>query len=268
MGQMRLTKYHGLGNDFLVLSAPSVPTDAASLARRVCHRHTGIGADGLLVLTPSNRPGIDAVMSLFNADGSIAEISGNGIRCVAHAIVRDRGATAAALVIETLAGDRELVVQPGGSPTEVLVRVDMGAARPGPELAREPVAPSVVPRRAATYDIGNPHLVVLVDDPDSVDLAHDGPLLERDYAGGMNVHFIAPAPDGSLTLRVWERGAGITEACGSGAVVAALAAHEWGLVADHVIVRMPGGQAEVVVADQLTLVGPSEYIASVEILDV
>jgi diaminopimelate epimerase len=83
------------------------------------------------------------------------------------------------------------------------------------------------------------------------------------------VHFIAPASDGSLTLRVWERGAGVTEACGSGAVVAALAAHEWGLVGDHVTVRMPGGAADVVVVgDQLTLVGPSEYIASIELPDV
>lgn len=265
---MFLTKYHGLGNDFLVLFAPSIPPDAASLARRVCHRHRGVGADGLLVLTPADRPGIDAVMSLFNADGSTAEISGNGIRCVGQALVRQRGVSEAVLVVETLAGDRDLVVAPGGSPHEVLVRVDMGTARPGPALVREPVAPSVVPRRAATYDIGNPHLVVLVDDPASVDVAHDGPLLERDYPEGMNVHFIAPASDGSLTLRVWERGAGVTEACGSGAVVAALAAHEWGLVGARVTVRMPGGAADVVVGDHLTLVGPSEYIASIELPDV
>lgn len=264
---MLLTKYHGLGNDFLVLFAAEVPADSASLARRVCHRHRGIGADGLLVLTPTGRLGIDAVMSLFNADGSVAEISGNGIRCVAQAIVRSRGVNEAILVVETLAGDRELVVAPGGSANEVFVRVDMGAARPGPALARHPVAPTVVPERAATYDIGNPHLVVLVADPDAVDLAHAGPLLEHDYPEGMNVHFIAPTSDGSLTLRVWERGAGITEACGSGAVVAALAAHEWGLVADHVTVRMPGGAADVIVGDQLTLVGPSEYIGTVEVPD-
>ena len=265
---MLMTKYHGLGNDFLVLFAPTVPAHAASLARRVCRRHTGVGADGLLVLTPSVRPGIDAVMSLFNADGSVAEISGNGIRCAAHAIVRDRHLTEAVLVIETLAGDRDLVVAPGGSPNEVFVRVDMGAAGPGPTLARDPVASTVSPQRAATYDIGNPHLVVLVADPTAVDLAVDGPLLERDYPGGINVHFIAPASDGSLTLRVWERGAGITEACGSGAAVAALAAHDWGLVDAHVTVRMPGGAADVIVADQLTLVGPSEHIASIELPDV
>jgi diaminopimelate epimerase len=262
---MLLTKFHGLGNDFLILFAPHVPADAADLARRVCDRHRGVGADGLIVSTPSGRPGVDAVMSLRNADGSVAEISGNGIRCLAQAIVRDRGVGTAELVIETLAGDRAVTVTPGGSPDEVRVRVDMGSVHAGPELARSPVTPTVVPRRAATFDIGNPHLVVLVDDPATVDLEHAGPALEHDYPHGINVHFVAPAPDGALELRVWERGAGITEACGSGAVVAAYAAQEWGLARDRVTVRMPGGSADVEIAERLALIGPSVFIASIEI---
>jgi len=264
---MRLTKHHGLGNDFLITFASTVPVDAPALARRVCDRHRGVGADGLIVLTPSSRVGVDAVMALFNADGSVAEISGNGIRCVAQAIVAERGGTEADLVVDTLAGDRRLAVWPGPSPHEVIVRVDMGVVRDGPALVREPVAPTVVPRRAATFDIGNPHLVVLVDDPAAVDLERAGPFLERDYAGGINVHFVAPVADDALTLRVWERGAGITEACGSGAVVAAHAAHQWGVAGDHVTVHMPGGAAEVVVGQRLTLIGPSVLIATVEVPD-
>lgn len=264
---MRLTKHHGLGNDFLLASLAEVPAAAPELARRLCHRHRGIGADGLIVLTPSPRAGIDAVMSLFNADGSVAEISGNGIRCVAQALAMARGVREGRFVVETLAGDRTLVVRPGASASEVLVEVDMGAVRTGPALVREPVAPTVVPRRAATFDIGNPHLVVLVDDPDAVDVGRAGPVLERDYPGGINVHFVAPRADGGLDLRVWERGAGITAACGSGASVAAHAARVWGLAGDRVPVHMPGGAAEVVVGRHLTLIGPSVHIADIEVVD-
>lgn len=266
---MRLTKHHGLGNDFLValLDAPPAAAELVATAVALCDRHRGVGADGLLVLTPSSRSGVDAVMSLNNADGSVAEISGNGIRCAAQALARSRDLPAGTFVLQTPAGDRTLRLRPGAGVHDVLVEVDMGSARPGPPLAREPVAPTVVPRRSATYDIGNPHLVVLVDDPATVDVGRAGPLLERDYPGGINVHFVAPTADGGLDLRVWERGAGITQACGSGATVSALAAHEWGLVGDRVAVHMPGGAAEVVVGRSLTLIGPSVYIATIDVPD-
>ncbi len=260
---MRLTKHHGLENDFLITFAPRFPAGVADLARRLCARHRGIGADGLIVLTPSPRGGVDHVMGLWNADGSRAEISGNGIRCAAQAIARGRGVDTGTFVVETLAGDRTLVLTPGAAPHEVLVEVDMGAVRPGPALAREPVAPTVTPRRAGTFDVGNPHLVVLVDDPSEVDLHLAGPALEADYPDGINVHFVAPHDD-TVTLRVWERGAGITAACGSGATVAAFAAHEWGLIGARVRVEMPGGTAEVLVGERCTLIGPSVYIAEIE----
>jgi diaminopimelate epimerase len=259
---MRLTKHHGLGNDFLITFASEVPGDLAALARRLCDRHRGVGADGLIVLTPATRPGVDHVMTLHNADGSRAEISGNGIRCVAQAIALDRGVDTGTFVVETLAGDRTLVLRPGDAPHEVLVEVDMGAVGAGPALVREPVAPTVTPRRAATFDIGNPHLVVLVDDPAEVDLAVAGPAIEADYADGINVHFVAPQGD-TLVLRVWERGAGITAACGSGAVVSAHAVHRWGLTGEHVRVEMPGGAAEVVLGERCTLIGPSVFIAEI-----
>lgn len=267
---MHLTKHHGLGNDFLITFVANVPENAADLAQQLCDRHRGIGADGLIFATPSERPGIDAQMTLINADGSGAEISGNGIRCLAQAIANRRGMNTASLVVQTPAGDRQLVVTPGQGEAEVLVRVDMGEVRSGPTLVRTPQAPGVRPLRAATFDIGNPHLVVLVDDPDTIDLAVAGPVLEADYDEGINVHFVS-VEGNEVTLRVWERGAGITQACGSGAVVSAYATHAWGMSGPDVRVSMPGGSAQVEVGvnpgQSSMLIGPSVLIASIEVAD-
>lgn len=262
---LRCAKYHGLGNDFVVALLDAVPPHADALARAVCARRTGVGADGLIIGTPSARPGVDLVFNLWNADGGVAEISGNGIRCLAHAEVRRRGVERADLVIETLAGDRTITVAPGRHPGEIVASVTMGRAEPGPALDTVPVAPTVVATRAATVDVGNPHLVLLVDDPDTVDVATAGPAIEARFPGGINVHFVATTPEGGLRMRVWERGAGITEACGSGATAAAHVAREWGLVGERVRVEMPGGEAEVLVGDELTLVGPSVHIADLEL---
>jgi diaminopimelate epimerase len=263
MTVLHCTKHHGLGNDFLVALALRAPDETVSLVRRICARRTGVGADGFIVGLPSPRAGIDLVMQLWNADGSVAEISGNGIRCLAHAEARRRGVATVDLRIETLAGDRLVSVTPGGDPDTVLASVTMGRATAGPRLEGTPHAPTVDAQRAVTIDLGNPHVVLLVDEPDAVDVATAGPLIESRFAGGINVHFVAPTADGGLRLRVWERGAGVTEACGSGAAAAAYAAHEWGLVGDRVRVSMPGGDAEVLVGDELTLIGPSVYVADV-----
>jgi diaminopimelate epimerase len=125
--------------------------------------------------------------------------------------------------------------------------------------------PSGRPGRVATADIGNPHLVIEVDDPARVDVAKVGPLLEADFPAGVNVQFIAARPD-RLQLSVWERGAGVTEACGTGASAAATVAHRWGLVGPVTTVEMPGGTVEVRVGpDETELIGPATFIARVEV---
>jgi diaminopimelate epimerase len=258
-------KYHGLGNDFLIALASRVPVDGAALARALCARRTGIGADGLIFGVPSDRPGVDLVMHLWNADGSVAEISGNGIRCLAHAEARRRGTAKVDLVIETLAGGRTIAVRPGPDDRTAIASVGMGIASRGPRLEGTPSAPTVAASQAVTVDLGNPHVVLLVDDPDAIDVATAGPRIESRFPGGINVHFVTPTVDGGLRLRVWERGAGVTEACGSGAAASAYAAHEWGLVGDRVRVAMPGGDVEVVIGDELTLVGPSVHIADITV---
>lgn len=282
--RLHLTKHHGLGNDFLVALLPAVPRDAASLAVRLCDRRRGIGADGLIVGTPpvvsarGSGAGAVLVMHLWNADGSIAEISGNGIRCLAQAEVRRLGLAEADLLIDTLGGARRVQVRPTEDPRTVLASVAMGKARQGAAIAGAPAPDGVAVRRAATVDVGNPHVVLLVDDPAAVDVAVAGPAVEALFPGGINVHFVRVVSPGELQLRVWERGAGVTEACGSGATAAAWAARQWGLAERHVRVVMPGGAVEVDLpapargntadADavgELTLTGPATYVADIEV---
>ncbi|MFM7064817.1 MAG: diaminopimelate epimerase [Actinomycetes bacterium] len=260
---LRLTKHHGLGNDFLVAllaDNPGLVPDPV-VARALCDRHRGVGADGLLYGLPGV-DGADVQMVLLNADGSEAEISGNGIRCLGQAWLRAAGRTEGDVLVDAGSGRRELrVVRADGD--EMWIRVDMGEVRPGPGL---PVDPSSLPGdRWATVDVGNPHLVVLVDDPAAVDLATVGPRLEQAFAGGINVHVVA-TDGGTVDLRVWERGAGITQACGSGATAAASVVHGWGLAGSTVDVVMPGGAATVELVDgRAFLTGPTVFVAEVAV---
>lgn len=268
----RLTKHHGLGNDFLV----HLTDDAAAVADRVpwieravrwCHRRHGIGADGLLIGVHGTRQA-DLVMTLINADGSVAEMSGNGIRCLAQAEAMRRNQERGTLVIDTDGGLR--TVEWAATATSarhqgtIEASVDMGPAATGPEADR-PAAAVAGERKRATFDLGNPHLVVLVDDPDAIDLAAVGAEQESAFDAGMNVHFVAPTTGeaDAMTMRVWERGAGITEACGTGATAVARAAHDWGLVGERVTVHMPGGDVQVAVGDPMVLRGPSAFIAGI-----
>ena len=263
---LHLTKHHGLGNDFLVALAadnPDLVPDPA-LARSLCDRRTGIGADGLLLGLVPSEPDHDACMVLLNSDGSEAEISGNGIRCLAQALLRSEGQGEGTLRIETAGGVRRCgrcvaTWTPSCGCRSTWVPPDPG----------RPSAPGrwrSTRLHRSTVDIGNPHLVLLVQEPDLVDLARLGPLLEADHADGINVHLIAVERRDRLRLRVWERGAGITMACGSGAVAAVVAAHEWGMVDDRVTVAMPGGEAVVERTEHsMLLTGPAVFVAEVRV---
>lgn len=263
---LHLTKHHGLGNDFLVALAADNPdlTPDPALARALCDRRTGIGADGLLHGLVPSEPDHDACMVLLNSDGSEAEISGNGIRCLAQAMLRAEGQGEGTLRIETAGGVRTLRTVRGDVDAEMWLQVDMGPARPGPPIGPRALEVDAVYR--STVDVGNPHLVLLVRDPDRIDLAQLGPTLEADHPEGINVHLIAVDRRDRLRLRVWERGAGITEACGSGAVAAVVAAHDWGMVDDRVTVAMPGGEAVVERAEHtMLLTGPAVFVAEVRV---
>lgn len=252
---MHLTKHHGLGNDFLVLlgSAESVARADAELARRLCDRHRGLGADGLLVGTQGGSPAVDLTMTLFNADGSRAEISGNGLRCLAHAEARRRQVETLELVVATGAGPRRCCVWPGADSHTVEVRVDLGPANVR-------VVDEAGGVRAAAVDLGNPHLVLLDDRAAPLDLAEEGRRRPE-----LNVEIVRSVTGDRVEMEVWERGVGRTQACGSGAGAVAAATVAWGVTGSRLTVAMPGGAVTVTVGDTIELTGPAVFVAEIEV---
>jgi diaminopimelate epimerase len=269
MESVHASKHEGAGNDFLVVLDPD---DAMRLSvaqvRLLADRRHGIGADGIIRVGPG-RDGCDLSMQLTNADGSDAEMSGNGIRCLAQAAVDAGWVRPPRFTVATGAGTRTVEYAAGPADGWASARVDMGAARLGPDQAQE-----FDDRRARTVDVGNPHLVLLGPDTAGVDVAELGPKLQAAFPVGINVEWITVMTDGEgdfLDFRVWERGAGETLACGTGSVAAAAAARSWHAVhgGDVVRVRNPGGMLEVTLGtdeDATTyLAGPVRKVADVEI---
>ena len=261
MTQLTLTKHHGLGNDFLVVFHPGL-VDLPGLARRLCDRRRGLGADGLLV--GESADGYAARMVLYNADGSRAEMSGNGIRCFAQALAMRRGDTQDQLIM-TDAGERLVTISVSEQPGVLYAAVDMGEvvdiAEPADwnALGADPLRP------VRHLSVGNPHAVVGVEEVAEVDLLALGQIVPH-----VNLEIVQPGPEPhAITMRVHERGAGITEACGTGACASAWAASAWGLVpaGEEIVVHMDGGDAKVrlhhPLPGRVTLVGPAQYVATV-----
>ncbi len=259
---MRLTKHHGLGNDFLVVLDldgihPVSPEQAAAL----CDRRTGIGADGLLRAT-AGTGGADVTMQLLNADGSIAEMSGNGIRCLAQAVFQAGLARPPVLRVATDAGPRTVrVLARLGSATHRM-SAEMGQAK---VVGDEPEWVDGDVLRAVRVDVGNPHVVLHwggAELPDRATLVAIGERIDGATPGGANVEIVAPGgASGSLDMVVHERGVGPTRACGTGACAAVAAAAEWELCGPTATVQMPGGPAEVTLGDPVLLTGDTTSVA-------
>jgi diaminopimelate epimerase len=262
---MRLTKHHGLGNDFLVLldldgTRPVSPDEA----RALCDRRTGIGADGLLRATAGTNAA-QITMELLNADGTPAEMSGNGIRCLAQAVFQAGLAEPPVLTVSTVAGLRTVRVLARSDGRTHRMSVDMGQAKvvgPEPEWVEGDVL------EATRVDVGNPHVVLRwggAELPDREVLVGIGTRIDGATPGGANVEVVLPgAMPGELDMVVHERGVGPTLACGTGACAAAAAAQEWELSGATTTVHMPGGPVEIALGDPVTLTGD---VTSVAILD-
>ncbi|MFZ0664397.1 MAG: diaminopimelate epimerase, partial [Acidimicrobiales bacterium] len=270
---LRLTKHHGSGNDFLVLLESTADEGVSPLeVQALCDRHRGIGADGVIVGRPGS-DGADLSMELTNADGSRAEMSGNGIRCLLQAAVLSGMVAEGEVTVDTDAGRRSVRFYVRG-PGLGFGEVDMGPVLIGDDLPLDvpplSAAGAGVVARACTVDVGNPHLVVIPGDIEP-ELDRIGPDLEREFDQGVNVEVIRlvgtaghRSPDkvfNLIDMDVWERGVGITDSCGTGACAAAAAANKWGLVGTDVEVRTCGGSLDVrIETGRVILAGPAQLV--------
>jgi diaminopimelate epimerase len=252
---MRFTKMHGVGNDFIILDPGEVAdVSLPDLARRICDRHFGVGADGILVPGPSGTA--DLKMVYFNSDGSTSEMCGNGIRCLAR-YAKDRGLIEGdALTVETGAGVKKVVLVGDGCS-----RVDMGPPGFGPEVELHGFT-------FLRVSMGNPHAVAFLgseEEVEALDLKEIGPLVEHDplFPERTNVEFACVRDEHEVRMRIWERGAGETLASGSGACAAAVAALRRGLAESPVRVVLDGGIVEIEWAgdgEAVYATGPAEYV--------
>lgn len=262
---MHLTKMEGLGNDYLYIYGEV--SDPAELSKKLSNRHFGIGSDGIITIAPSKIA--DFKMRIFNADGSEAKMCGNGIRCVGK-YVFDKGYTHKThLSIETLSGIRtlELVTENGKA---VAATVDMGVVTVGEILSLELRSGmvSVIP-----VSVGNPHAVLFSENAENAPVDSVGPAIEHhaSFPGGVNVEFVEVTGPTSLRMRVWERGSGITMACGTGACASAAAAVSAGYcpVDTDIAVKLDGGVLHIRILPDGTalMTGPAETICECEVED-
>ncbi len=267
---MRFVKMHGLGNDYVYVDGfGRRGANWPALSRAVSDRHTGVGADGLIVLLPSRRA--DFRMRMFNADGSEGEMCGNGIRCLAK-LARDLGRTRRReIVFETKGGPIRTRIARDGA-REAWVTVDMGVPRPLTGPAARAAGPdgrfAVSTLRAAgrTFRIhevsmGNPHCILFVPDTAKAPVTTVGPVLERHprFPKRTNVEFVQVCSRAVLRQRTWERGSGETMACGTGACATAVAAHRTGRTGPSVTVRLLGGDLRIALAKdgRVFMTGPA-----------
>jgi len=270
---IRFIKMHGAGNDYVYVDLfRERVDDPVALAVAISDRHYGVGADGLILIGPSERA--DVRMRIFNADGSEAEMCGNGIRCVAK-YARERGLACADDVrIETKAGIKSVRVIWGGGRI-VGARVDMGipalerAAIPmrGPADSRcvnELLSVGGHEYRVTCLSMGNPHCVIFADDLCAVPLETVGPLLERHEAfpERTNVHFVQVMGEREVRVRTWERGSGITLACGTGASAVCVAGSLTGRTARSILAHLPGGDLDIEWAEDghVYMTGPAREV--------
>jgi diaminopimelate epimerase len=264
MGKVAFLKMHGLGNDFVVLDCRrgAVVLSAKDI-RALADRRTGIGCDQVILIGSPHDPSADLFMRIYNADGSEAEACGNATRCVAALVHRETGVRR--ICVETLAGLLEAEALSDG-----YIAVDMGPARTSwreiplaramdtnrVELALGPLAGPVC------TNIGNPHATFFVDEVETVDLDRLGPDLERHplFPQRANIGVAAIRDRRTIRLRVWERGAGITPACGSGACAALVAAHRRGLADRGAAVELDGGTLDIAWREDghVIMTGPSK----------
>jgi diaminopimelate epimerase len=271
---MNFTKMHGLGNDFIIVAGETkLPTDAAQLAIELCNRFFGIGADGLVYILPSQKA--DFMMRIMNSDGSEAEQCGNAIRCVAKYLYDHGMVSNSEITIETIGAGAQKVQLRIDNGKVTTVRVDMGA----PILKGTQIPTTIDQERVLDYPIdiegrefrftavsmGNPHCVIYVDDAIHMDLQTWGPKLETHplFPKKINVEFVTVKSRNYADMRVWERGAGPTLACGTGACATLVASVLNGLTDREATISLKGGDLFIEwneADNHVYMTGPTEQV--------
>ena len=255
---MEFIKMHGLGNDFIILDGflTTVPGDHAALARMVCDRHFSIGGDGLVIILPAESA--DAEMRIFNPDGSQPEMCGNAIRCVAKYLYETGHVHAHQMRIKTLAGMMDIKLALCEDKV-TKVSVDMGAPR---VTGRSEILIVGQSCEFMCVTTGNPHAVTYSIYPEDDVFMKYGPRIERNpvFPEGTNVEFCRVDSPRHISIRVWERGAGPTLACGTGATASFFAGVKAGLLENSVVASLPGGELEFVINEDghVIMTGPAE----------
>ncbi len=277
---MRFTKMHGLGNDYIYVNCfdETPPDDPSTVARKVSDRHFGIGADGLIFIKPG-REGADAEMEMYNADGSKAEMCGNGLRCVVKYLHDYNLVRKPHLSVLTGAGVLSADVVGTQNDKATQIRLNMGA--PILEGLKIPTTWNETPVLNRAFEIegrsltgtcvsmGNPHCVVYVDDVESFPVTTLGPKIETAsfFPNRVNVEFVQVVSRSEVIQRTWERGSGETLACGTGASAVCVAGHLTGRTDRSLRVRLPGGDAQLEYTENgsVFLTGPAVEVFSGEI---
>ena len=263
---MHFTKMHGLGNDYLYVYG-EVPSNIEELSTKLSERHFGAGSDGMIYISPSTVA--DFKMRIFNADGSEAKMCGNGIRCVGK-YVYDKGYTdKKSLTVETLSGIKTLEL--GVSFGKVKsVTVDMGQAVPDEDMTLNVDGETVI---LTPVSVGNPHAVIFVDDIEKAPLTTLGTKIEHHeaFSDGVNVEFVQVIGNSELRMRVWERGSGVTMACGTGACASAVVAvkKKYCAYCEPISVHLDGGTLKITVTpdNKVTMTGPAEFVYEGETME-
>lgn len=254
-------KYHGLGNDFILIDSRKAKLDGVDfkqLAISACDRHFGVGADGLLIVWPSKKAHYR--MQVINPDGSEAEMCGNGIRCFAKYVYETDQLKEEVISVETLAGTilPAVILQEG---KVIAVEVDMGEPK---EINNLQLTINNKEYDIRNVSMGNPHAVIFVDDLAGINLFEVGPQIENDphFPNRTNVEFVKVLNDKELEVIVWERGAGETLACGTGACACVAAASLAGKIKRRALVHLPGGNLDIEWAEDnhILMRGPAEKV--------
>ena len=256
---MHFTKMQGLGNDYLYVYGDT-PSDISAISQRLSDRHFGAGSDGMIFISPS--PVADFKMRIFNADGSEAKMCGNGIRCVGKYVYEKGYTDKTRLRVETLSGIKTLSLRLIAGKVKQ-VSVDMGRA----EVSKDITVPLESGEIVCTpVSVGNPHAVIFVKTAENAAVSTLGPQIEKNalFPGGVNVEFAEITGENAIRMRVWERGSGITMACGTGACAIASAAVSKGLCEfdKTITVELDGGILEITVSREykVTMTGPAETV--------